>query len=296
MTGQVNYVSMSDVPEGESILVGTFSLNGHPIVILFDTGATHDFISKACTQRYRLAIEPTNTPYVISTLGGRVITKELVMHTPLNLAGKLFRTSLIVLDGQGIHVILGMSWMKGHKAQLDIVSHTVHLNSPANGVVVLQLPPSATKHSSVHHTSAQNLEDICIAREFPDVFPDDLPSMPPDQDVEFTIDLHPGTTPISRRPYMMTPKELVELKVQLNELMDKGFIHPSSSSWGCPALVVKKKDQSLRLCVDYRPLNAVTIKNKYPLPCINIIFDQLVMLNSSLRSIFVWVIIKSRSV
>jgi hypothetical protein len=85
---------MSDIPEGESVLMSTFSLNGHPIVILFDTGATHDFISKACTQRYRLAIEPTNTPYMISTPGGRVITKELVMHTPLNLIGKLLRISL----------------------------------------------------------------------------------------------------------------------------------------------------------------------------------------------------------
>jgi hypothetical protein len=266
---------MSDVPEGESVMVGTFSLNGHPVVILFDTGATHDFINKACTQRYRLAIEPTNTPYVISTPGGRVITKELVMHTPLNLTGKLFRTSLSVLDGQGIDVILSMSWMKGHKVQLDTVSRTVRLDSPANGVIVLQLPPSAAKHSSVHHTVAQNLEDICVAREFPDVFTNDLPSMPSDRDVEFTIDLQPGTTPISRCPYKMTPKELAELKVQLNELMDKGFICPSSSPWGCLALFVKKKDQSLRLCVDYQPLNAITIKNKFLLPRIDILFDQL---------------------
>jgi hypothetical protein len=274
-TSQVNYVLMADVPEGESVLMGTFSLNGHPIVILFDTGANHDFISKACTQRYRLAIEPTNTPYMISTPGGRVIAKELVMHTPLKLAGKLFRTSLIVLDGQGIDVILGMSWMKGHKAQLDTVSHTVHLDSPANGVVVLQLPPSATKHSSVHHTAAQKLEDIPVACEYPDVFPDDLLGMPPDRDVEFTIELQPSMAPISRCPYKMTPKELAELKVQLNELMDKGFIRPSSSPWGCPALFVKKKDQSLRLCVDYRPLNDVIIKNKYPFPRIDILFDQL---------------------
>jgi hypothetical protein len=99
--------------------------------------------------------------------------------------------------------------------------------------------------------------------------------MPSDRDVEFTIELQPGTTPISRRLYKMTPKELVELKVQLNELMDKGFICPSSSPWGCPALFMKKKDQSLRLCVDYRPLNTVTIKNKYPLPHIDNLFDQL---------------------
>jgi hypothetical protein len=100
--------------------------------------------------------------------------------------------------------------------------------------------------------------------------------MPPDQDVEFIIELQPDMAPISRRSYKMTPKELAKLKVQLNELLDKGYIHPSSSPWGCPALFVKKKDQSLRLCVDYRPLNAVTIKNKYPLPRIDILFDQLV--------------------
>jgi hypothetical protein len=99
--------------------------------------------------------------------------------------------------------------------------------------------------------------------------------MPQDRDVEFVIELHPGTAPISRWPYKMTPKELAELKVQLNELLNKGYICPSSSPWGCLALFVKKKDQSLRLCVDYRLLNAVTIKNKYPLPCIDILFDQL---------------------
>jgi hypothetical protein len=148
---------MSDISEGKSVLAGTFFLNGHPIVVLFDTGATYDFISNACTQRYQLAIEPTNTPYVISTLGGRVVTKKLVMYTPLNLTGKLFRTSLIVLDGQGIDVILGMSWMKGQKA-----------------------------------------------------------------------------------------------------------------------LFVKKKEQSLKLCVDYRPLNVVIIKNKYHLSRIDILFYQLI--------------------
>jgi hypothetical protein len=99
--------------------------------------------------------------------------------------------------------------------------------------------------------------------------------MPPDRDVEFFIELQLGTTPISRWSYKMTPKELAELKVQLNELLDKGYIRPSSSPWGCLALFVKKKDQSLRLCVDYRPLNAITIKNKYPLPHIDILFDQL---------------------
>jgi hypothetical protein len=99
--------------------------------------------------------------------------------------------------------------------------------------------------------------------EFPDVFPEDLPGLPPERDVEFVIELKPGTTPISRRSYRMAQD------------LEKGFIRPSSSPWGCPTIFVKKKDQTLRMCVDYRPLNEVTIKNKYPLTRIDILFDQL---------------------
>jgi hypothetical protein len=99
--------------------------------------------------------------------------------------------------------------------------------------------------------------------------------MPPERVIEFKIELHPGIAPISKAPYKMSREELVELKIQLKDLLDKGFIRPSSSHWGCPALFVSKKDKGLRLCVDYRPLNAVTIKNKYPLPHIDILFDQL---------------------
>jgi hypothetical protein len=118
------------------------------------------------------------------------------------------------------------------------------------------------------------LDEIPVVCEYLDVFPDELPGMPSDRGVEFVIELQPGTAPISKRPYHMPPKELAELKNQLQELLDKGYICPSSSPWGCPALFIKKKDGSLRMCVDYRPLNAVTIKNKY-LPRIDVLFDQL---------------------
>ena len=110
--------------------------------------------------------------------------------------------------------------------------------------------------------------------EFPEVFPEDLPGLPPERDVEFVIELKPSTAAISRRSYRMIPNELAELKTQL-QLLEKGFISPSSSPWGCPAIFVKKKDQTLRMCMDYRPLNEVTIKNKYPLPRIDILFNQL---------------------
>jgi hypothetical protein len=114
-----------------------------------------------------------------------------------------------------------------------------------------------------------------VVCEYTDVFPDELPGLPPDREVEFVIELQPGTAPISKRSYRMQLNELAELKEQLQELLDKGYIRPSLSPWGYPALFVKKKDGSLRLCVDYRPLNVLTIKNKYPLPRIDELFDQL---------------------
>ena len=111
--------------------------------------------------------------------------------------------------------------------------------------------------------------------EFSDVFPEDLPGLPPDREAEFSIDLEPGTAPISRCPYRMAPRELAEMKKQLEELMDKGFIRPSSSPWGYAAIFVKKKDGTLWMCVDYRPLNVVTVNNKYPLSRIDTLFNQL---------------------
>jgi hypothetical protein len=139
----------------------------------------------------------------------------------------------------------------------------------------LYLPSKDDTDSCAYVTIISSLDEIPVVCEYLDVFPDELPGMPPDRDVEFVIELQPGTAPISKRPYRMPPKELAELKTQLQELLDKGYIRPSSSPWGCPALFVKKKDGSLRMCVDYRPLNAVTIKNKYPLPRVDVLFDQL---------------------
>ena len=121
-----------------------------------------------------------------------------------------------------------------------------------------------------------SLESVSIVNEFPDVFPKDLPGIPPEREIDFGIDLLPNTNPISIPPYRMAPAELKELKEQLKDLLDKGFIRPSKSPWGAPVLFVRKKDGSLRMCIDYRQLNKVTIKNRYPLPRIDDLFDQLV--------------------
>jgi hypothetical protein len=128
--------------------------------------------------------------------------------------------------------------------------------------------------ASLHHMIELKLRDIHVVRGFPDVFPDDLPAMPPKRAIEFKIELQPDTAPIAKALYM-SPVELKELKIQLQGLLDKGYIRPSTLSWGFSTLFVEKKEKELRLCVDYRPLNAITIKNKYPLPCIDIMFYQL---------------------
>ncbi|KAL4377300.1 hypothetical protein GQ457_02G023540 [Hibiscus cannabinus] len=117
--------------------------------------------------------------------------------------------------------------------------------------------------------------DIRTVCDFPRVFPEELPGLPPDREVEFVIETHADSAPVSISPYRMAPKELKELKTQVQELLDRGFIRPSTSPWGAPVLFVKKKDGSLRMCIDYRQLNKMTVKNKYPLPRIDDLFDQL---------------------
>jgi hypothetical protein len=187
----------------------------------------------------------------------------------------VFSTDLIILKGQGLDIILGMSWIKLHRAVLDIAGRMVHLDSPVYGKVILHLPAVSRIKESLHHVVELKLKDIHAVQEFPYIFPDDLPRMPPERVIEFKIELQPGTAPIAKALYKMSLVEMGELKIQLQGMLDKGYIRPSTSPWGYSALFVEKKDKELRLCVDYRPLNAVTIKNKYPVSRTDIMFDQL---------------------
>jgi hypothetical protein len=165
--------------------------------------------------------------------------------------------------------------MKLHRAVLDIAGPLVHLESLMYSKVILNLPAVSRIKASIHHMVELKLEDIHVIREFSDMFPDDLPRMPPERAIEFKIELQSGTAPLAKAPYKMSPVEMKKSKIQLQVFLDKGYIHQSTSPWGCSALFMEKKDKELCLCVDYRLLNAVIIKNKYPLPCIDILFDQL---------------------
>jgi hypothetical protein len=165
------------------------------------------------------------------------------------------------MPGLVLDVIIEMNWMKDWGAVIDTGSRVLTLKDPQEeGTFQVPLPRRTDLVSVTCAMEVIPIHQIPVVCEFPDVFPEELPSLSPDREVEFGIELIPGTASISRRPYRMPPDELAELKKQLEELLKKRFIRLSKSEWGCPALFVKKKKEgTLRMCVDYRPLNVVTI-------------------------------------
>jgi hypothetical protein len=173
-------------------------------------------------------------------------------------------------------MILGMSWLRKTKAIIHCDKGTVELTSSKGERFQVEITIIASTRPAIFLVDGKFVgRNIHVVRDFPDVFPEELPGKPPDREVEFVIDLLPGTAPISKRPYRMSVEELKELKKRLTELQEEGYIRPSSSPWGAPVLFVQNKDDSQRMCVDYRSLNDVTIKNKYPLPHIEDLFDQM---------------------
>jgi hypothetical protein len=247
LQGKLNFTTMSDIPAGASVLTGTFSINDTPVKVLFDSGATHSFINESLLDKLGLTGAKTKSAYRITTPGGNITSQLVTFGVPLRLGSRVIQSNLIVIKLGSMDVILGMEWMNQHKVILDISDRVVEINSPTVGHTTLYLPFRDGTDSCAYVTIISSLDEIPVVCEYPDVFPDELPGKPPDRDVEFVIKLQPGTTPISKRPYRMLPKELAELKAQLQELLDKGYICPSSSPWGCPALFVKKKNGSLRI-------------------------------------------------
>jgi hypothetical protein len=189
----------------------------------------------------------------------------------VEIRGIAFPANLIVMGTQGIDVILGMNWLDKYQAVISCDKRTIKLMSPLGEKVVIELVSPEPRKGSCHQMAIDSkepnsVEIIKVVSEFPDVFLEDLPGMPPERKVEFAIELLPGTAPISKRAYKVSGPELVELKKQIDELSEKGYIRPSTLPWAAPVLFVEKKDGTRRLCINYRALNKVTIKNKYPLP------------------------------
>jgi hypothetical protein len=242
-TGQIYYTQVATTPEGEPVMMGTFLVANHPAVILFYSSASHTFISKNFVEKHCILCTESREGFIIHSPGGQIFTKEVAFHVPVTLAARDFPTNMVVLKGQDIDVILGMNWLAQHKEFLNTDLRTIKL-SHGHEEVLLSIPVAvlANPFGRVYEAIIPEIQDISEVCEFPDVFPKDLPGLPPERDVEFVIELKPVTAPISRRSYRMPPNELAELKAQLKDLLEKGFIRPSSSPWGCPAIFVKKKN------------------------------------------------------
>jgi hypothetical protein len=196
-------------------MTGTFSINHQPVIVLFDSAATHSFISAKCGTKLGLDLYPTSGAYMIATPGGKISSNQVCRSVPIQMGRNLMRTDLLLLDLEGMDVLLGMNWMTQHHVSLDISSRTVEIDSPEHEPTILYLPQREYINSCTYAATGIKLKDIPIVYEYPDVFPDNLSGMPPDREIEFIKELQPGTIPISKRPYRMPPNELAELKIQL---------------------------------------------------------------------------------
>ncbi|KAL0549604.1 hypothetical protein IC582_014090 [Cucumis melo] len=296
--GRVFATNRTEAEKAGTVVTGTLPVLGHFALVLFDSGSSHSFISSAFVSHARLEVEPLHHVLSVSTPSGEcMLSKEKVKACQIEIAGHVIEVTLIVLDMLDFDVILGMDWLAANHASIDCSRKEVTFNPPSmasfkfkgGGSKSLPQVISAIRASKLLNQGTWgilasvvdtreadvSLSSEPVVRDYPDVFPEELPGLPPHREVEFAIELEPGTVPISRAPYRMAPAELKELKVQLQKLLDKGFIRPSVSPWGAPVLFVKKKDGSMRLCIDYSELNKVTVKNRYPLPRIDDLFDQL---------------------
>jgi hypothetical protein len=201
-TRRIYYTQVATTPEGEPVMMGTFLVANHPAVILFYYGASHTFISKKFVEQHCIPYNESREGFIIHSPGGQIFTKEVAFHVPITLAEQDFPTNMIVLKGQDIDVILGMNWLAQHKAILNTDLRTIRL-SYGQEEVLLYIPVAilAKPFGRVYEAIIPEIQDIPVVCEFSNVFPEDLPGLPPERDVEFVIELKPGTTPISRRLY-----------------------------------------------------------------------------------------------
>jgi hypothetical protein len=262
------------------MVIGTFSINDIFAVVLFDSEASHSFISTTYVKKHNLPIALLRCQMIVSSPGGDMPARQLCPKVNLKIRRVDFVTNFIVLELMGIDVILGMDWLGKHKVLIDCAKKSVKLTTPDEKELEFEAELVVTakgiaNHAKINQLDASQGSKVPVVNQFHDVFPEELLGMPPDRDIEFVIELKPGTTPIYKTAFRMTTPELAKLKEHISELLEKGFICPSSSPWGALVFFVLKKDGTQRLCVDYHALNEVTVKNKYPLPRIDDLFDQL---------------------
>nr|GEW09784.1 putative reverse transcriptase domain-containing protein [Tanacetum cinerariifolium] len=270
---RVYVVGRTGTDPDANVVTGTFLLNNRYASILFDTGADRSFVSTIFSTQINITPSTLDHCYDVELADGRIIGLNTILRgCTLNLINHPFNIDLMPVELGSFDAIIGMDWLAKYQAVIVCAEKIVQRYVKKGFPIFLA---HVTTKEVEDKSEKKRLEDVLIVRNFPEVFPEELPGLPPTRPVEFQIDLLPGAAPVARAPYRLAPSEMKELAEQLKELYDKGFIRPSSSPWGAPVLFVKKKDGSFRMCIDYRELNKLTVKNRYPLPRIDDLFDQL---------------------
>ncbi|GJR49342.1 putative reverse transcriptase domain-containing protein [Tanacetum coccineum] len=288
-----------------NVMTGMFLLNNCYASILLCTGTDRSFVSTAFSSQIDITPTALDHYYDVELADERIIGLNTILRGfILNILNHPFNIDLMPVELGSFYAIIGMDWLvkcqaiivcaekivripwgnealivhgdgsnRGNEACLHIISYTKIHEYMLKGCLVFLV--NVTTKETKDKSKKKQLKDVPIIHNFLDVFPEDLSGLPLTRQVEFQIDLIPGAVPVARAPYRLAPSEMKELSEQLKELSDKGFIRPSSSPWGAPILFVKKKDGSFRMCIDYQELNKLPMKNRYPLPRIGDLFDQL---------------------
>jgi hypothetical protein len=226
---------MEEAQDASDVVIGMFLVNDSSVVVLFDSGASHSFISTTYVEKHNLPMALLWCQIIVTSQGGDMPARQLCPKLNLKIRGVDFVANLIVLESKGIDIILGMDWLSKHKMLIDCAKKSVKLTTPdgkelefvTKSVVTAKGVANRAKVNQLH---ASQGSEVLMVNEFPDVFPKELLGMPPDRDIEFVIELKPGTATMYKTLFRMTTPELAELKEHIKELLEKGFIRPSSWS------------------------------------------------------------------
>jgi hypothetical protein len=218
MYNKVNHVTSEEAQQAQDVILGMFLASSHPATILFDSGASHSFISSSFAAKYNLPIATMKHTMLVSSPGGEISTKHICPTVSISIKGVDFPSNAILLDSKDIDIILGMDWLRKYDRVIQCAKRIVRLTKEDGTTIEFVATKQSNQASTVNQAKVTALEEIRVVQEYPNVFPEDLPGMPPDHDIEFIIELLPGTPPISKRPYRMPVNELIEFKKQIAEL------------------------------------------------------------------------------
>jgi hypothetical protein len=222
----VNHVAVEDAQAAPDVIIGMILINDNNVIVLFDSEASHSFVAASFVQKYNLPLSMLKNRMIVSSPGGDMHKRHVCRKVSILIRAVEFLANLIVLESKGIDVILWMDWLSKHNGMIDCAKKAVRL-TPSVGKELEYVPENLLTDKSafngivLNHLDAVSTLDIRTVSEYPDVFLEELPSMPPDREIEFVIELVSGTAPIFKRPYRMVANQLAELKEQLQELLDK---------------------------------------------------------------------------